>query len=74
MPQPPCHVVSAEEVTEGYRWADGIFVLIKVSCRVLYGLYSYSLYSYDVYIVMAYIGTAYIAMAHIVMAYYGLYS
>ena len=47
-PQPPRRVVSAEEVTRDYRRAHGIFVLIKVSCRVLRGLYRY-----DVYVAMA---------------------
>ena len=64
MPQPPHRVVSAEEATGDYRRADGIFALIKVSCRVLYGLYSY-----DVYIVMAYTVTAHMVMAYMVMVY-----
>ena len=51
--QPPRRVVVAEEATGDYRRADGIFVLIKVSCRVLYGLYSYG-----VHIVIAYVVTA----------------
>ena len=66
MPQLPRCIVSAEEATRDYC-IDGlavlIFVHIKVSCRVLYGLYSY-----DVYIVMACIVTACIVMACIGMA------
>ena len=42
---------------------------IKVSCRVLYGLYSDGLHSYGHKIVVVYIDTAYIVMAYIAMAY-----
>ena len=58
--------MSAEEATGDYRRADGIFkfVLNKVSCRVLHGLYSD-----DVCIVMACIVTACIVMACVVMEY-----
>ena len=48
---PPRCVVVAEEATGDYRWADGVFMLMKVSRRALCGLYSYGAHVVIAYVV-----------------------
>ena len=66
MPDSLRHIVPAEGRAGNIDGLTDYLCPIKVSCRVLYGVYSYGIYSYDTHTGMAYIAMAF--TAQIVMA------